>query len=848
MADVGINLTSVNYYASEFPFLDDFKTAQPWAVVDSASHPMAVPVTTNANGYPTAVPTGAMFVYTIIGVEPLALGTDHTYVLTYSGTATFSFVGATVVSSKPGEIVLEFNRASTGMLQVGLTSISAKDPVSAIHVVRQDQVDLFKSGEIFNPTFIDKISHFNTIRSMDWEETNKTTISSWNDRTTPNSYSWSDSSSSGVPIEVLVKLANETHANLWLNIPTQADDDYVRQELQYVKANLSPDLKVEIEYSNEVWNWGFKQSQYALTMGDTKFGTDANHDGKVDSQDPAEHVGDGWLQYYGYRSAQIAAIAHDIYGDAPTRMEYVLGTQTYNPGIAASIVKGAVKAGVGAPADLFHNFAVTTYFGGELAGNSAADRAIVLQWAKNGQSGLDAAFHELEFGGAGLSFHNSLADLPALYAAQKAFADKYHLNLVAYEGGFGADATKYTGADQDTMVAFMQRLVADPRMGQLYTKMVTDFTAAGGTELNDFGDTNPVNKYGAWGILNSIYDTGSPRYDALIAASAAAGHVVHVSGVTAPLGTSDIAAPAGISLHGTAGSDTLAGGNGNDVITGSSSTTDQAGHYIESDYYTGGAGNDTIIGGAGNDHIYGNSLISAAGTVDGNDSLFGGAGNDYIQGNAGDDTIDGGSGNDRLNGGSGNDLITGNVGDDTLQGNKGSDTLSGGDGNDSIRGGADNDVLYGDAGNDVLLGDLGNDSLTGGAGHDTLTGGAGADTFIFEFRGGLSDALFANDAKASFAGDEITDFLPGTDKLALGFSVTSVLETASRTFTNSFDAQSYAQQLLAGHHTAGDVAAVTVGSDTYLFYDAAGTGEGTINSAIKLDALLATQLSTADFA
>ncbi|MBK7764884.1 MAG: ExeM/NucH family extracellular endonuclease [Sulfuritalea sp.] len=62
-------------------------------------------------------------------------------------------------------------------------------------------------------------------------------------------------------------------------------------------------------------------------------------------------------------------------------------------------------------------------------------------------------------------------------------------------------------------------------------------------------------------------------------------------------------------------------------------------------------------------------------------------------------------------------------------------------------------TIAGTAGRDTLLGSAGDDRITGGIGADTLTGGAGSDTFVY---GSLRDA-----------GDRITDFLPGTDRLDL---------------------------------------------------------------------------------
>jgi serralysin len=215
----------------------------------------------------------------------------------------------------------------------------------------------------------------------------------------------------------------------------------------------------------------------------------------------------------------------------------------------------------------------------------------------------------------------------------------------------------------------------------------------------------------------------------------------------------------------------------------------------------GGSGSDTIVGSAGNDHIYGYGPTPGP---DLGDSLSGGAGDDYIQGNAGNDTIDGGDGNDRILGGQDNDLITGGAGNDSINGNLGADTIDGGAGNDTVRGGQGDDVLSGGDGNDTIMGDMG---------ADTMTGGAGADTFVFHG----SDAAFIN-LSTLLGGhvDTITDFTVGTDHISLGFVPTAVHDISALSLT---DALTDATLALTGH--GSDVAEVTVGNDTYLFYSSA---------------------------
>jgi serralysin len=387
-------------------------------------------------------------------------------------------------------------------------------------------------------------------------------------------------------------------------------------------------------------------------------------------------------------------------------------------------------------------------------------------------------------------------------------------------------------------------------MGEIYAKMLADFKANGGTEFVAFNDASQPSDAGSYGTLSSIYDDSSQRFAALVAAGDGPGaassggetlSALKLGGALHAMGGNDflLAGP---------GTDTLDGGDGNDRIVGSSGTQDQNGALIESDLYMGGAGADTIFGGVGNDHIYGNELTAVAGSVDGADSLFGGGGNDYVQGNAGADIIDGGDGNDRLYGGADADSILGGAGNDYLQGNKGNDTLSGGDGIDIVHGGADDDQLSGDAGNDQLSGDAGNDTLTGGDGNDDLTGGAGfdrltggtgSDRFLFA----AHDAAFTQTGVTAWTTDEITDFTDGADMIGLGFHPALVVQSSAGSLVL---AASVAEQLLQVHAGQADVAAVSVGSDTYLFYDASGVG-GTIDSAIKVDGIHATAFTAADF-
>ena len=121
----------------------------------------------------------------------------------------------------------------------------------------------FKAGQLFDPAFLQMLGRFRVLRFMDWLNTNGSTLSSWSARPVPSYYSWT----TGVPLEVVVALANAVSADAWLNVPAMADDDYVRQMAALVHAQLGPTQKVYLEYSNEVWNNSFPQYDYAVRRG-----------------------------------------------------------------------------------------------------------------------------------------------------------------------------------------------------------------------------------------------------------------------------------------------------------------------------------------------------------------------------------------------------------------------------------------------------------------------------------------------------------------------------------------------------------------------------------------------------
>jgi hypothetical protein len=55
--------------------------------------------------------------------------------------------------------------------------------------------------------------------------------------------------------------------NMWINVPYLASDDYILNMAQLINTTLRPDVKVYVEYSNEVWGNQFPGGIYSQIQG-----------------------------------------------------------------------------------------------------------------------------------------------------------------------------------------------------------------------------------------------------------------------------------------------------------------------------------------------------------------------------------------------------------------------------------------------------------------------------------------------------------------------------------------------------------------------------------------------------
>ena len=93
----------------------------------------------------------------------------------------------------------------------------------------------------FNPDFLDFMKDFKVVRFMNMSGITRNNISSWNDRPTTDKATWGGKEGvRGVPIEVMIQLANTLDIDPWFNIPHNADNTFIYRFAQTVKQQLNP--------------------------------------------------------------------------------------------------------------------------------------------------------------------------------------------------------------------------------------------------------------------------------------------------------------------------------------------------------------------------------------------------------------------------------------------------------------------------------------------------------------------------------------------------------------------------------------------------------------------------------
>jgi hypothetical protein len=306
---------------------------------------------------------------------------------------------------------------------------------------------------LFDPVFLANVKRYSTIRFMDWQNINANLPTTWAKRTTPAM--GQIMGVDGMPIEHMIALANQTHTNPWFCMPWNADDDYVRRFAQLVRDTLDPDLKVYVEASNEVWNWGFPVTTQAQQEG-LQSGLTA--DGQVAV----------WLRY-AEKTIQVMDIWKQEFAGQNTRLVRVAASLN-----AWSLPIQKILEFRDTPQHI-DAVASAPYFEYDVATITAStDLKTVFATLK---MTLDARLDQAK--------------------AFKQFADQYNLRFITYEAG-----QHMANVPNDYRVQLLSDIQHDQRMGQLYTHYMTRWNNEIGDLMMLFNDYGLVSQFGAWGMLD----------------------------------------------------------------------------------------------------------------------------------------------------------------------------------------------------------------------------------------------------------------------------------------------------------------------------------------------------------
>lgn len=453
-----------------------------------------------------------------------------------------------------------------------LTETNPQDHLRDMEVVPEEFVAAYTQGERFNPLWLDKLVPFSTLRFMDWMKTNQGQQATWDRRPRVEDLTWSYK---GVPVEVMVALANRLDADPWFNIPHRADDEYVRRFAEVVREQLKPHLVARFEYSNEVWNWGFPQAQYANGAGrylwrdrsalkkalaelergapkpnldkldrykvpydlqavkqdalQAKLGKALASATKRHGEEPVlRHLltrmweaapGNAYGQYTGMRAAQMCDVVKgEVFKGQTQRVRCVVATHTAGRGREAWLLDCPLWSGAPCAKHGIDTYAITAYLGADFGNPPNAEQ--MRAWAKEGAEGVKKALAELDTATRLQAKPVDLVQIRSDTEYHAKVAKKRGLQLVAYEGGQHVvthDDALRKDKDVQGLLLAMNR---DPGMGVLYERLLDTWKSQGGTLFVHYVDVTAYGRYGSWGALESLMGD-SPKYRALVGWSAA---------------------------------------------------------------------------------------------------------------------------------------------------------------------------------------------------------------------------------------------------------------------------------------------------------------------------------------
>jgi len=498
--NIGVNVNFEEDYSSDRAYADAMRVARAWY------KPGGV---TKANMDERGWPTEDAEIIVWHGIENM----HGTYKLKFTGSA--SGIVATWVSATITNIIYTAATNTTtadltinvsGALKLTFTGTSGgiKD-VKLMKPIAPGSTTSYEFTDEFTTHFKEMLSKFKVVRFLNWSKTNGSTETAWNTRC-PDDFCWGMAKtagySSGTSWESMIRLMNEINRDIWINIPVSATDDYVTQLATLFKNTLNPNLKIYVEYSNELWNTAgpFPQSGTNYTLAGLEVasgGSTLNFDGDANTWNWA------WRRV-AKKGVETSLLFRSVFGDAAMmdRVRPVLMWQKRNgQSVASQCLKWLDYY------SQLNSKPIHYYFYG--AGGSAyysPDNASLLLT-------IDDIWASLEF---------DVATWKTATIKDALITTAMGVKRIAYEGGPGLDNLGTNGVVKNAAVL-------DPRMKTNMLNHHAAWSEQGGDLLCYFQTTGDAQ----WGLAADVLDLNTPKYQALNDLSVAPKAAINI-GATLP--------------------------------------------------------------------------------------------------------------------------------------------------------------------------------------------------------------------------------------------------------------------------------------------------------------------------
>jgi hypothetical protein len=289
----------------------------------------------------------------------------------------------------------------------------------------------------------------------------------------------SQQSPQGAAWEYAIMLANILDKDMWINIPDQADTDYVTQLAKLIHARLKPTLHVWVEYSNEVWNYSFGQASRNQAAAEAIVAADPNSVLAIGCSDYASCRYEWGERLVGLRAVQDGQIFKTVFGSNAQAVRPVYATQlgqTYFVSLVFSMLQASMPGKV---SDYLYAIAQAPYWTGD-----------------NSIDGLTA----------GQELANAVANQATLAGPERGFATwatNYGLRSVTYEGGPGMSGTASLAA----------KIAANraPGMNKAVQQSLRQAFGNGISLYMYYDDAGGYSQYGMWGLTESVLLPATPK-------------------------------------------------------------------------------------------------------------------------------------------------------------------------------------------------------------------------------------------------------------------------------------------------------------------------------------------------